>query len=55
MPANSAWRINDLAEFQGADYAGIHIPEEEIKSRVLTVIVPSEGTAEQQEVMRRIV
>jgi hypothetical protein len=47
--------VNDLAEFQGSYYADIRIPEEEIKSRVLTVIVPSEGTAEQQEVMRRIV
>jgi hypothetical protein len=47
--------VNDLAEFRGSYYASIYIPEEAIKSRMLTVIVPSEGTAAQQEVMRRIV
>ena len=47
--------VNDLAEFQGSNYTDIWIPEEAIKSRVLTVIVPSEGTAAQQEAMPRIV
>lgn len=47
--------VNDLAEFQGSHYADIHIKSEEIKSRILTIIVPSKGTASQQEVMRRIV
>jgi hypothetical protein len=46
--------VNDLAEFQSAGYADIYIPEEAIKSRTLTVIVPSAGTAAQQDVMRRI-
>jgi hypothetical protein len=46
--------VNDLAEFQGSYYTNIYIPEEAIKSRVLTVIVPREGTAAEQEVMRRI-
>ena len=36
-------------------YGDLYIPEEAIKSRVLTVIVPIEGTSAQQEVMHRIV
>jgi hypothetical protein len=45
--------VNDSAEFQGASYVDIRIPEEAIKSRALTVIVPGAGA--QQEMMRRIV
>jgi hypothetical protein len=47
--------VNDLTDFQGSRYGDIFIPGEEIKSRVLTVIVPTQGSPAQQEVMRRIV
>jgi hypothetical protein len=47
--------INDLADYEGSRYAEISIPGDEIKSRTLVVVVSSEGTAAQQEVMRQIV
>jgi len=47
--------VNDLTDFEGSWYGDIFIPGEEIKSRVLTVIVPSEGSSTQQEAMRRII
>jgi hypothetical protein len=47
--------INDLAEYEGSRYGQIIIPGDEIKSRILIVVVPNEGTRAQQEVMRRIV
>jgi len=46
--------VNDLTDFQGSWYGDIIIPGEEIKSRVLTVIVPGEGSPARQEAMRRI-
>jgi hypothetical protein len=46
--------IDDLAEFKGGRYAGTDVPENEITSRTLTVIIPSLGTAEQRQVQRQI-
>jgi hypothetical protein len=46
--------IDDLAEFKGGRYAGTDVPENEITSRTLTVIIPSLGTAEQRQVLRQI-
>jgi hypothetical protein len=47
--------LNDLAEFEHAEYADIMIPKGAVKSRTLTVIVPNEGTPTQREVMQRII
>ena len=46
--------VDKLADFEGGRYAGNYVPKDEITSRTLTVIVPSLGTAEQREVLRRI-
>jgi hypothetical protein len=46
--------VDDLAEFTGGRYAGMRVPEHEITSRTLTVIVPDLGTAEQRQVLRLI-
>jgi hypothetical protein len=46
--------VDDLAEFEGGRYAGNEVPEEEITSRTLSVIVPGLGTAEQRQVLRLI-
>jgi hypothetical protein len=46
--------VNELADFEGGRYASDDVPEDEIASRTLTVIVPSLGTAEQRQVLRRI-
>jgi hypothetical protein len=43
--------IDDLAEFEGGRYAGNYVPEADITSRTLTVIVPGRGTAEQRQVL----
>jgi len=45
----------NLAEFEGGDYANTHVPDDEITSRTLTVIVPSFGTVEQRQVLQQIV
>jgi hypothetical protein len=47
--------LNNLAEFKGGEYGGINVPEDEIASRTLTVIVPGPGTAEQAQVLRQMV
>ena len=46
--------IHELAEFTGGDYAGTNIPEHEITSRTLTIIVPGSGTPAQSRVLRKI-
>jgi hypothetical protein len=46
--------VHELAEFTGGDYAGTNIPEHEITSRTLTVIVPGLGTPAQSRVLRLI-
>lgn len=47
--------LNELAEFKGGEYVDTYVPEEDITSRTLTVIVPGSGTAEQRRVLQRIV
>jgi hypothetical protein len=46
--------VDKLAEFEGGEYANRSVPEHEITSRTLTVIVPGLGTAEQRQVLRQI-
>jgi hypothetical protein len=47
--------VDALADFEGGRYADKYVPEDEITSRALTVIVPGLGTAEQRQVLRQIV
>jgi anthranilate/para-aminobenzoate synthase component II len=47
--------LNELAEFEGGEYGGINVPEHEIASRTLTVIIPGPGTPEQAQILRQIV
>jgi hypothetical protein len=47
--------VDELADFEGWRYADNYVPEDEVTSRTLTVIVPGLGTAEQRQVLRQMV
>jgi hypothetical protein len=49
--------VDTLAGFTDTDidYGGFKVQERDVKSRILTVIVPSRGTAKQRQVLRNIV
>jgi hypothetical protein len=47
--------IDTLAGFTDTTYRDVTVLERDVKSRVLTVIVPSRGTAKQRQVLRNIV
>ena len=47
--------VDDLAEFADTTYRGVKVPEREITSRALTVIVPNLGTAGQKRLLRQII